>query len=67
MQVHVLWVGEALVIDGRIRLTVLKVEGDLAVLGVTPPGLIGDEAPLEALGERGPRRMARPMPMLTEN
>ena len=48
MQDHALGVGDELVIQGHIRLTVLAVEGDEVVLGITD----------EADGVRGP--VARP-------
>ena len=48
MKDHVLRVGEELVIPGHIRLTILAVEGDEVVLGITA----------EAGGVRGPA--ARP-------
>jgi hypothetical protein len=37
MQDHALRVGEELVLRGHIRLTVLAVRGDEAVLGITAP------------------------------
>jgi hypothetical protein len=48
MQDHALGVGDELVIAGHIRLTILAVEGDEVVLGITA----------EADGVRGP--VARP-------
>jgi hypothetical protein len=44
MQEHALRVGDELVIQGHVRLTVLAVEGDEVVLGITG----------EASGVRGP-------------
>jgi hypothetical protein len=46
MQDHELMVGEELVIQGLVRLTILAVEGDTVVLGITaePNGVLGPVA-----------------------
>jgi hypothetical protein len=64
MQDYVLRVGEKLVIEGYLHLTILAVEEDEAVLGITD----------EANGERGPeacpwrpRLVAVPAPLPSDN
>jgi sRNA-binding carbon storage regulator CsrA len=49
---HTLQVGDALLLGGDTRLTVLGVEGDTARLGITAPAgdrVVGPEAPEAAL------------------
>jgi Global regulator protein family len=67
MQDHVLKVGETLVIDAGIRLTVLAVQEDHVLLGVTAPGLIGREGPPQVRQKRRSRLMVTPTPLPSEN
>src|SRR5262245_42571958 len=55
MQSQVLRVGETLVMDDDIHLTVLAVEGDSVVLGVTAPGPIDPGGAAEGGRRRRPR------------
>lgn len=66
MQDHTLKVGEAAVLDGDVRLTVLAVEEGRVVVGVTAPGLIGVEGPPEGRPKQRPRLVATP-PLPSEN
>jgi len=61
MQPQVLRVGETLVMDEDICLTVLAVEGDSVLLGVTAPGPI-DLGSGTDVGWRRPRLMPTPTP-----
>jgi hypothetical protein len=65
MQEHVLGVGEEIVIEDDIRLTILAVEAGEVLLGVT-----GTE-PSDAAGPEGrqrrPRLTARPVPPASDN
>jgi len=67
MQDHVLGVGEALVIDAGIRLTVLSVKEDHVIVGVTAPGLIGRGGPPQVRRKRRPRLMVTPTPLPSQN
>ena len=65
MQEHVLEVGQELVIEGGIRLTLLAVEAGEVLLGVTAPqpGDGGDPV----ARQRRPRLAAVPLPVPSEN
>ena len=64
MQDHALRVGEELVIQSHIRLTVLAVEEDEVVLGITaePNGVRGPVA-----GQWRPRLTVVPVPLPNDN
>jgi hypothetical protein len=65
MQDHALRVGDELVIDGRIRLTILAVEEDRVVFGLAaaePGGVSGPVA-----GHRRHRMAAVPGPLPSDN
>jgi sRNA-binding carbon storage regulator CsrA len=64
---HVLVVGDTLVVAAAIRLTVLAVEGDSVILGVTAPGLSRREIPPGVRQKRRPRRTATPTPLPSQN
>jgi hypothetical protein len=63
---HVLRVGEELVIEGRIRLTILAVEEGKILFGITtaaePSGVRGPVA-----RQRRPRMAAVPVPLPSDN
>ncbi len=61
MQYDLLRVGEELVIEGSIRLTILAVEGDMVFLGIADRS---DYGPVVCLG---PRRTAVPVPLPSDN
>ena len=65
MQDHALGVGEELVLEGGIRLTVLAVKEDRVVLGLTAAEPVGVRGP--EVRQRRPRRTATPVPVPGEN